>query len=177
MTRRLALILATACLLLAGCRSTRHTAVTEDTAVRQSTPDEHPMPDATTTQKREYTVINFDATVEGISASGQMRMAKDSVIWICVNKFIELGRAMATTDSVWISAPLLDRYFAGSYDDLRRLTKQDVSFEMMQAIADSDDPGEQLARLAASMGYGAKVNITSRRKAERLKFPFRKGQP
>lgn len=181
------LLLTTVCLLLASCRGTQPSAgagastpsdtlATADPAAtgaaqgtaRPATPDATPVP------TRQYTVINFNATVEGISASGQLRMATDSVMWISVSKFIELGRALATPDSVWFSAPLLNRYFAGTYDDLSKHTKQAISFEMLQAIAASDNAEERLVWLAERMGLGATVSITARRQADSLTFPFRK---
>lgn len=157
--------------LLAGCRSNRHTAVADTTAV----PPAVPAADTTATvPTRVYTVVNFTATVEGVNANGQLRVAEDSVMWVSVNKLIELGRAMATPDSVWINAPLFDKRFAGTYAEMSRMAKRSISFEQLQAIAMSDNAAEQLQRLAAQMGIDAKVRITGRTTEPSLRFPFQK---
>lgn len=149
-------------MLLAGCRSTRQVVSTPPEAAAK--PQELP--------RRELTVTSFTAIVNGISASGQVRMAEDSVIWVNVTKLVELGRGLATKDSVWLSVPLADRHFAGSYDDLQRITHRRLTYADLQAMVKADDAGEQIEALAASLGYEAKVYITARRKVEKLTFPY-----
>lgn len=157
--------------LLAGCRGSRHTAGGGTAEAPSATPSA----DTTATVRtRVYTVVNFTATVEGVNASGQLRVAEDSVMWVSVNKLIELGRAMATPDSVWVNAPLFDKRFAGTYTDLARMAKRSVSFEQLQAIALGDNAEAELQRLAAQMGIEAKVRITSRKTEPVLRFPFQK---
>lgn len=151
-------------MMLAGCRSTRQVVSTPSEAAVK--PQEPP--------RRELTVTAFTATVNGISASGQVRMAEDSVIWLNVTKLVELGRGLATQDSVWLSAPLADRYFAGSYADLERIIHRRLTYADLQAMVKADDAGEQIEALAASLGFEAKVYITARRKVEKLTFPFNK---
>lgn len=161
---RYILLIALAAVLAVGCRSTRQAVVATPEAATQ--PPELP--------RRELTVTTFTAMVSGISASGQVRMAEDSVIWVNVTKLVELGRGLATKDSVWLSVPLADRYFAGSYADLQRITKRRLTYADLQAMVSADDAGEQIEALAASLGYEAKVYITARRKVEKLTFPFKK---
>lgn len=157
------LVIAAVALLAVGCRSTRQAATTAPVEVA-----------APAAPQRQLSVITFTAIVEGISASGQMRVAEDSVLWVSVNKLIELGRAKATKDSVWVTTTFGDHHFAGSYDDLQRLTKRRITFDEMQAMAMAEDGGEQISRLAASLGFNATVYITGRRKVDRLTFPFKK---
>ena len=133
------LVIVAVALLAVGCRSTRQAATAPVEVAAPQTP------------QRQLSVITFTAIVEGISASGQMRVAEDSVLWISVNKLIELGRAMATPDSVWV-----------------------ITFDEMQTMAMADDGGEQISQLAASLGFNATVYITGRRKVDRLTFPFKK---
>lgn len=155
--------------LIAGC-SRRTVAPVEPTVVETT-----PSADTTAVVKpRVYTVVNFNATVEGVSANGQLRVAEDSVMWISVNKLIELGRAMATPDSVWVNAPLFDKRFSGTYAELARVAKKNVSFKQLQEIAMSDDAEARLQRLAAQMGFNATVRITSRKNETSLRFPFQK---
>lgn len=123
---------------------------------------------------REMMVLNFTANVEGISVNGQLRMAQDSVLWVSVNKVLELGRAMATPDSVWVNAPLADKHFAGDYTDVSRRAKSDVTYAKLQAIACADDAEQQIERLARQLGFTAKVHITRRQKVDRVSFPFTK---
>lgn len=164
------LYIALATLLLVGCRSTRKAATTPP-------PEADATPETTIpTPQREYTVVTFDAVAEGVSATGQLRVAADSVMWVAVYKLVELGRALATPDSVWVNVPMTGQYFAGTYADLSRLAKRDLDYPTLQAIALSDDAGEQLARLAAEMGMSATVSIKQRRQVEHLSFPFRKKQ-
>lgn len=151
-------------LLAVGCRSTRQAATTTAPATVA----------APAAPQRQLTVITFSAIVNGFSASGQMRVAEDSVLWVSVNKLVELGRAMATPDSVWVTTTFGDHNFAGSYDDLQRLTKRRITFDEMQAMAMADDAGEQISQLAASLGLNATVYVTGRRKVNKLAFPFKK---
>lgn len=151
-------------LLAVGCRSTRQAATTTAPATVA----------APAAPQRQLTVITFSAIVNGFSASGQMRVAEDSVLWVSVNKLVELGRAMATPDSVWLTTTFGDHNFAGSYDDLQRLTKRHITFDDMQAMAMADDAGEQISQLAASLGLNATVYVTGRRKVNKLAFPFKK---
>ena len=156
------LVIVAVALLAVGCRSTRQAATAPVEVAAPAAP------------QRQLSVITFTAIVEGISASGQMRVAEDSVLWVSVNKLIELGRAKATKDSVWVTTTFGDHHFAGSYDDLQRLTKRRITFDEMQAMAMAEDGGEQISRLAASLGFNATVYITGRRKVDRLTFPFKK---
>ena len=151
-------------LLAVGCRSTRQAATTTAPATVA----------APAAPQRQLTVITFSAIVNGFSASGQMRVAEDSVLWVSVNKLVELGRAMATPDSVWVTTTFGDHNFAGSYDDLQRLTKRRITFDELQAMAMADDAGEQISQLAASLGLNATVYVTGRRKVNKLAFPFKK---
>lgn len=162
-----------AALLLVGCRGSRQSAAPAGATATTETPTPA-TPAATTVQPRVYTVVNFDATVEGVSATGQLRVAEDSVMWISVNKLIELGRAMATPDSVWVNAPLFDKRFSGTYTEVGRMAKRNVSFEQLQEIALADDAEERLQRLVNQMGINATVRITGRKTVTTLRFPFQK---
>ena len=106
--------------LTVGCRSTEKTAATTPAATR------------------EFYTMNFSGEAEGVSFNGQMRMAKDSIIWCNFSKIIDLGRAMATPDSVWVNIPLLGRNQAGDYAMVKRLTGASVTYDELQAILLSD---------------------------------------
>lgn len=172
-TMRLRHVLPMAALLLtmAACRTARP--IVSDNA--PTLPDQ-PAAEATdaATQPRELEVMTFTAVVEGTTVSGQLRMASDSIIWVSVNKIIELGRAMATVDSVWVNVPIAGKYFAGNYTDVERYSKQPVSFGALQQMARSDNAEQMIETLARQMGLDAKVRITRRQKVQRLTFPFTK---
>ena len=158
-------LLAAACqaLLAASCRTT------------EKLPTQQPKGEETRIElqaPRTLTVLNFNAVVEGISVNGQLRMAEDSVIWVTVNKIIELGRAMATTDSVWVTVPVADRHFAGTYEQAARIAKQEMDFNMLQDIVNAPDAERRIEALAARMGFNARVRITSRKQVDRITFPF-----
>lgn len=164
-----AIFLLTAALLLTGCRATKK--VTPSPApVADPVVEEAPV----ATPKRTYTVMQFTGEVEGISVAGQLRMAEDSVMWLSVNKIIEVGRAMATPDSLWLRVPLMNRNDAMDYADLKRITGKTVTFDELQQIATAPDAEERIRRLAASLGFSADITITARRTVERLTFPFAK---
>ena len=158
-------------LMAAGCRPVQKAAAT---VVPESivVPDEEkpePVPEA---QKRELTAMNFTATVDGMSVSGQVRQASDSIIWVTVSKFFELGRAKATVDSVWVSVPLAGRRFAGTYAEASRVAKREVSFDALQGILGAPDAERQIEALAATLGFEATVRLGQRQKMESLTFPF-----
>lgn len=163
--RHWTLVAALSCLTLilaTGCRSTEESLATP----AEGRPVVKPKP--------EYTQMTFSGEAEGVSFNGQLRMAKDSVIWCSFSKIIDLGRAMATRDSVWLRIPLLGRYEAGDYTMVKRLTGTSVTYDQLQAILLSDNPEGEIRRLAKRMGYDVTVRIKRRERVDRLTFPFNK---
>lgn len=167
--RNKALLLLIPLVLLAGCRSLHKATATavQDSTTTVVAPEPAPM-----VQKRELTTMNFTATVDGVSVNGQVRQAADSVIWVTVSKFLELGRAKATMDSLWVNVPLAGRRFAGTYAEASRVAKQEVSFDRLQNILGAPDAERQIEALAATLGFEAVVHLGQRNKTEHLSFPF-----
>lgn len=149
-------------LLVTACRSTEKTATTAPAATTTPTP------------RTEYTTMTFSGEAEGVSFSGQLRMAKDSVIWCSFSKIIELGRAMATRDSVWVRIPLIGRDDAGDYGMVKRLTGASLTYDQLQGILLSDNPEEEIRRLAKRLGYDVTVRIKRKERVNSLTFPFNK---
>lgn len=145
-------------LLATGCHSTKKAT---------ATPPE-------VRQPREYYTMNFSGEADGIGFSGQLRMAKDSVIWCNFSKIIDLGRAMATQDSVWVRIPLLNRNESGDYGMVKRLTGISVTYDELQSIVLSDNAEERIRNLARRMGHDVTVRIKRRERVESLTFPFNK---
>lgn len=172
----------TALLMATGCRSTEKslaTTVPEETAPAVEPPaeemPEEPLTKHTTVAPRtEYTTMSFSGEAEGVSFSGQLRMAKDSVIWCSFSKILELGRAMATPDSVWVKIPLIGRNDAGDYRMVKRLTGVNLTYDELQGILLSDNPEEEIQRLARRLGFNLKVRIKRRERVNSLTFPFKK---
>ena len=157
---KIILLMILGAMVVTGCRSTK-TAV--DPAAQQK-------------ETHDYTMMTFAGTVENLSVTGQVRMDRDKVIWCSVNKFIEVGRAMATPDSVWVQVPLMGRFERVDYNELSRMTKRHITFADLQAILESDDYEREITELAKSIGLSASITITKRIKAEKLTFPFDKGR-
>ena len=174
--------MAAAALAVAGCKGLHSAGDTPSptaTADPPATPtdganrtDESPAGGTAAPTAPDYMVMNFRAEVEGVQASGQVRMARDSVLWVAVYKMIELGRAKATRDSIWISAPLMLKRFAGTYAELEEATGKRLSYDRLQAMLLSDQADEHIASLAAGMGLEAKVKLGKPRSVERTEFPM-----
>ena len=146
-------------LVATGCRSTRPAAVPTPVA----TPVVH-----------DYTVMTFNGIVEGMSVSGQVRMERGKVIWCSVSKLIELGRAMATPDSVWVRVPMMGLTQDGDYRDVERLTGRRITFGDLEEILASADAEQRIAALGKELGYTVNLKITRREKVDKLTFPFNK---
>jgi len=99
---------------LAGCRSTRQTTATQQPRAADNKPK------TTVVERCDILTANFQATVDDIAISGQVRLRRDSVLWLCANKFIELGRAKFTPDSVFVYAKVMNRYFEGTYAEMQK---------------------------------------------------------
>jgi hypothetical protein len=149
------LMMVVATVLVTGCRSTEKVTATSST-------------------EREYLTMNFSGQADGIGFNGQLRVAKDSIIWCNFSKIIDLGRAMATPDSVWVDIPLLNRHDAGTYAMVKRLTGTSVTFDELQAIVLSDNAEERIHLLAQRMGHDVTVRIKKREHVDKLTFPFNK---
>lgn len=148
-------------LLLASCRSSQPAAPT-------------PGAERDKPWTPQYTTMSFSGDVDGISFSGQVRMAKDSVIWCNVSKIFDMGRAMATPDSVWLRAPLLGYNETGDYNMVKKKTGVSISFTELQTLLESDDVERRLAQLARKLGHNATIKIKKREKVDHLTFPFKK---
>ena len=71
-----------------------------------------------------------------VTSGVNVRMQKDSVIWISVvpGFGIEAARVKITRDSVYMVNRLQRNYFAGDYTLIKDKFKVDVNFELVQAI-------------------------------------------
>lgn len=89
---------------------------------------------ADTTKGYEYMQTNFTCQLNGIRASGQLRIHRDSVIWVSLTKLVELGRVRLTPDSCRAYIKLTNQHIACTYDQLRNDLQLDVDFATVQSV-------------------------------------------
>jgi hypothetical protein len=75
------------------------------------------------------------------SFSGQIRIRKDSLIWITLTPMlgIEAMRLMITQDSVKMMNRLNDTYFAGNYNYVNTFLNTNIDFDLLQAFLLGND--------------------------------------
>lgn len=115
---------------LTGCRNTSK--LTHDKSPSQQA--SKPAAECVEISRCETLIANFSCTVDDIAVNGQLRLRRDSVIWVNLNKFIELGRAKLTRDSVFVYAKIAGRYFEGTYSDLQKVAGITTDFESLQEL-------------------------------------------
>ena len=118
-------------MLVGGCRSTSRVA-RQSAGSQHTTVEAHPK--TIVVETCEVLTANFQCTVDDISVNGQLRLRRDSVIWLSANKFVELGRALFTHDSVFVYAKVMNRYFKGTYADFQKKTGISTDFATLQAL-------------------------------------------
>lgn len=134
----MAAIVTAAGLLAAGCRSTKPAAQEQpkqEAAQQAEAPQQHgPEQAAEETGEWRTLVGAFDCEVKGIEGTGQVRVAKDSVVWISLSKIIELGRVMFTRDSVFVYVKVTNQYFKGSYADAGRILGIEADYGLIEGM-------------------------------------------
>jgi hypothetical protein len=75
------------------------------------------------------------------SFSGQIRIRKDSLIWISLTPMlgIEAVRLMISQDSVKMINRLNDTYFIGDYEYVNRFLNTNIDYDLLQAILLGND--------------------------------------
>lgn len=103
---------------------------------------------------------------------GQLRMRKDSVIWITFSPAlgIEVARLMITQDSIKYMNRIDKVYFKGDYDFVNRYLQTDIDFDMLQSIIIGNDFQfyEKATFKAAYDNPEYKLSTTSRRKLKKF---------
>ncbi|NVN94468.1 MAG: DUF4292 domain-containing protein [Bacteroidetes bacterium] len=83
----------------------------------------------------EYEVDNNNT-----SFSGQIRIRKDSLIWISISKYsIEIARLLITEDSVHFVNWMDNNYFISDFNYINRFINNAVDFDMLQAFFVGND--------------------------------------
>ena len=79
--------------------------------------------------------LKLNSPERNLSASGQLRIANDSVIWLYVKALgFEVARAKFTKDSVAAVVKLKNSYFKGDYSLMKRYIPVAVDFSVLQSI-------------------------------------------
>ena len=79
--------------------------------------------------------LKLNSPERNVSASGQLRIANDSVIWLYVKALgFEVARAKFTKDSVAAVVKLKNSYFKGDYSLMKRYIPVAVDFSVLQSI-------------------------------------------
>lgn len=183
MIRRILPILLVAVVLLGGCRSRKEAAQTtpqpDSTASQTATSPTHTSSSrqdgrspSTPVYTPHFYTSTFTCNAQGVSASGQMRLQQDSVIWLCATKVIELGRAMFTPDSVIVYAKVMNRCFRGNYDDMAQRFHYRTTFKQLYKRVSAPDAEQQLTDLFARFGIEATIKMGPLKEVDKLNFPF-----
>lgn len=99
-------------------------------------------------QSFEWLTANMDIQAEGNGMSfddlsGQMRMRKDSLVWLSITATmgIEAVRAKVSTDSVWIVNRLEKTYLAEPLDTLSAQLRMPLSLPLIQTLLLDNNEG------------------------------------
>lgn len=92
----------------------------------------------------EWFSAKFSADYEidnnNTSFSGQIRIRKDSIIWISISKFsIEGARILITQDSIFVVNRLDNNYFKSDFNYINRFINNAIDFDMLQALVLGND--------------------------------------
>ena len=142
-------ILAAATLTLAGCRSHKDLQRTDggksDSTAVVVRPKPHIKPnlerlDSITNSLFATYCANFSCTVDGITMNGQIRIAKDSIIWVSISKIIEVGRAKLTPDRAQAYAKIIGKQYDGDYEGLKKKLGLDADYATLEALLTGNCP-------------------------------------
>ena len=138
-------------------------------------------------QTFEWLTANLDIQTEGNGMnfddlSGQMRMRKDSLIWLSINATlgIEVVRAKVSNDSVWVINRLEKTYLAEPLDTLSAQLGMPLSLPLIQTlILDNNEgipPVENQTVLLKTFVMGnmsAKMRYKNIKLDEKTSFPLK----
>ena len=140
MRRALLAILFAGALLAAGCRhggqpQPQEPDTTADTVAAAQPPASQCLP-------LIYNTVGARVAceVQNWQLGGQIRISRDSAIWISINKLIELGRVLVTTDSVKVYIKVNNSQLTASFNDIKNLFGLDIDYYTLQSIIVGDMP-------------------------------------
>ena len=130
---------------------------------------------------------NLDIQAEGNgmsfdNLSGQMRMQKDSLVWLSVSATmgVEVLRAKISHDSVWILNRLEKTYLTEPLDSVSALLGMPLSLPLIQTLLLDNDEGippveNQMVRLRTFVvgDWAAKIKYNNIKLDEKTSFPLK----
>ncbi len=79
--------------------------------------------------------IKLESPERNLSASGTLRIAQDSVMWLYIKAFgLEVARAKFTKDSVFAVVKLKNQYFKGDYSLVQKFVPVAADFNILQSL-------------------------------------------
>ena len=138
-------------------------------------------------QAFEWLMANMDIQAEGNGMtyndlSGQLRMRKDSIVWLSVTATMgmEVLRAKVNNDSIWILNRLEKTYLAEPLDSVSAQLGMSLSLPLVQTLPLDNNEGfppveNQTVQLKTFvMGdYSAKIRYNNIKLDEKTSFPLR----
>ena len=95
--------------------------------------------------KYDFLTARFSATFsqnkKNTSFSGQIRIQRDSAIWISISPImgIEMVRVMITNDSIKYMNRIDNSYFTGNFDYINTLINSTLDYDMLQSFLTGND--------------------------------------
>jgi len=126
--------------------------------------------------KYDWLSAKFSAEYENkgttISFSGQLRIRKDSLIWISLTPMlgIEAVRIIISQDSVKLINRLDDTFFLGDYDCVNRFLNTNIDYDILQAFLIGNDlQSYENSKFRASIDRGEyKLSTSERQKLKKF---------
>ena len=132
MSKCISLVLLSAVLLLGSCH--RKLAPTASKTLGTKAPEMVKATNVEFSYLKAKGKVSIDFPGVQQTANLNVRMRKDSVIWMSASLGIEGFRAYITRDSVKVLFPLQREYYTGDYAYLSRVLNVPVTFERVQAL-------------------------------------------
>ena len=138
-------------------------------------------------QAFEWMTANMDIQAEGNGVAfddlnGQLRMRKDSLVWLSVTASmgIEVARVKVSTDSVWILNRLEKTYLAEPMDNVSDYLGIPLSLTLLQTLLLDNNEGVPpvenqtvLLKTFAMGNWSAKVRYNNIKLNEKNAFPLK----
>lgn len=151
-------------LLTAGCHN-RPIDITATDSITHLTPD------------FKYLQSTFTCTIFNHNANGQIRMQSDSLIWVSLNKFIELGRLQLTTDTITLYTKFNNSYYKGTYPEVEQQFDFHTNYYSLQDLiitaVQSDSTTFTLPVRSNVINTDIRIQLNKIKYPEQLTFPLR----
>lgn len=122
--------------------------------------------------------IDFSRNDESTGFKANIRMKKDSMIWMSITPLIgvELGRVLFTPDTIKVINRIDGTYFIGNYDYLNQKFDTEVDYNVIQALLLGNSLSlEENEKLVASIDQG--MYLLSGLKKRKLRRSLEKDDP